>query len=306
MITEGKRGVLLVVDDEPVNISIIAKLFKREYEILAATNGLEAVDIAEKCSPDLVLLDVMMPEMDGYKVCRQLRKNEATKNIPIIFVTAKREMGEEEFGLNLGAIDYITKPFELSIVRARVRNHIELKQKTDLLESLAALDGLTGIPNRRCFDELLENEWWRAMRDQTPLSLIMVDVDFFKPFNDNYGHGSGDDCLKRVAAALLSSLNRPSDIAARIGGDEFAVILPGTDSEGATMIAEKICIHVEALAIPNVHSPVADQVTVSVGCATLVPSPDCSPEMLMNAADRMLYCAKKAGRNRVAVSADGP
>ena len=304
MSADWKRAaVLLIVDDEPANISVIAKLFKQEYEVLAATNGEEALDIAEKCSPDLVLLDVMMPDMDGYEVCRRLRKNESTRNIPIIFLTAKRDAGDEEFGLNLGAIDYIVKPFDLAIVRARVRNHINLKQMSDLLGALAALDGLTEIANRRQFNEVFDREWRRGMREGSQLSLIMVDVDYFKQFNDHYGHGSGDGCLKQVACALVDALNRPGDLAARFGGDEFAIIIPGTDPEGAALIAERVRAGVEALAIPNVRSAVADHVTVSVGCATLVPAQDRQSEMLLNMADIMLYRAKEEGRNRVVLKA---
>jgi diguanylate cyclase (GGDEF)-like protein/PAS domain S-box-containing protein len=293
------KATLLIVDDEPINIKIIAKLFNEEYEILASTNGKEAIEIAARRSPDLILMDVVMPEMDGYEACRLLRENDATKNIPLIFITAKRETGEEEYGLKLGAIDYITKPLELSIVRARVRNHIDLKHKTDLLESLAALDGLTGIPNRRRFDEVLESEWKRAVRNQTPLSLIMVDVDNFKQYNDHYGHGAGDDCLKHVAQVLLSSLVRPGDMAARYGGEEFVVILPHTDGEGALQVAERICTQVDGLGIPHINASVADHITVSVGCATSIPQSNILPERLLESADNKLYRAKHEGRNRV-------
>ncbi len=300
MIPKWKRAaVLLIVDDEPVNISIIGKLFKHELEVLAATNGEEALEIAEKCSPDLVLLDVMMPDMDGYEVCRRLRKSEATKHIPIIFLTAKRDAGDEAFGLNLGAIDYIVKPFDLAIVRARVRNHINLKQMADVLGALAAQDGLTGIANRRQFDEVLGREWRRAMRGKAPLSLIILDVDSFKQFNDHYGHGRGDKCLKQVAATLQGVLNRPGDLAARIGGDEFAIIIPGSDAAGAALIAERARAGVEALGIANEQSELSDHVTVSVGCATLVPEQGGLSELLFDRADSALYRAKDQGRNRV-------
>jgi diguanylate cyclase (GGDEF)-like protein/PAS domain S-box-containing protein len=298
-LVKESKATLLIVDDEPINIKIIAKLFNKEYEILSSTNGKDALEIATRCSPDLILMDVVMPEMDGYEVCRRLRENDATKNIPLIFITAKRETGEEEYGLHMGAIDYITKPLELSIVRARVRNHIELKHKTDLLESLAALDGLTGIPNRRRFDEVLDSEWKRAVRNQSHLSLIMVDVDNFKQYNDHYGHGAGDDCLKQVAQVLLSSLVRPGDMTARYGGEEFVVILPHTDCEGALQVAERICTQVDGLGIPHINSNVADHITVSVGCATSIPQSNILPERLLESADNKLYRAKHEGRNRV-------
>ena len=298
-LTKGRKATLLIVDDEPINISIIAKLFHLEYEILAATSGQEALEIAARCSPDLILLDVVMPVMDGYEVCRRLRESNVTNKIPLIFITAKRETGEEEYGLKQGAIDYITKPFELSIVRARVRNHMNLKHKTDLLESLAALDGLTGIPNRRRFDEVLEMEWKRALRNQTPLSLIMVDVDNFKQYNDHYGHGAGDDCLKQLSMVLLSSMVRPGDMAARYGGEEFVVILPQTEPEGAMQVAERIRAQVDELGIPHINSAVAGHVTVSVGCATTVPTINTLVESLLVSADKKLYKAKHEGRNRV-------
>lgn len=299
MNVEVRKATLLIVDDEPTNISIIVKILCHEHEVLTATSGQEALEIAARCSPDLILLDVVMPGMDGYEVCRRLRNSEITKSIPVIFVTAKGRPGEEEYGLNLGAVDYITKPFKISIVRARVRNHVNLKLKTDLLETLAALDGLTGVPNRRHLDKFLEAEWKRGMRNSSPLSMIMVDVDHFKLYNDHFGHGTGDDCLKQVAEALASSLVRPGDMVARYGGEEFAAVLSETDNEGAFNVAERIRSMVEALAIPHSLSVTANHVTVSLGCATMIPSSDTNWMVLLDAADKMLYQAKCEGRNRV-------
>lgn len=295
-----QKPTILIVDDQPTNIHILAEALEVDYEIVIATSGVTALDLvmqAEK--PDLILLDVVMPEFDGYEVCRLLKENEATKDIPIIFVTAKTESDDEERGLNMGAVDYISKPYKLPIVLARVRNHINLKRKSDLLESLASLDGLTGIPNRRRFDETLDAEWRRAVRSGRPLSIVMMDIDFFKQYNDNYGHGAGDECLIKVAACISSCVNRPGDLVARYGGEEFVALLPLTDLKGATIIAERLVTDVSQLLLPHSHSSVADHITISAGCATAIPIQDASQENLLQVADILLYQAKNEGRNRV-------
>ena len=295
-----EKPLVLIVDDHPTNIRVLAETLKSEYRVKTATNGRTALDLANLSEkPDLIMLDVMMPEMDGYEVCQHLKNTEASKDIPVIFVTAKREMGDEERGLNMGAADYITKPFSPPIVQARVRNHIALKQKTDLLESLASLDGLTGIPNRRNFSEAIDSEWRRAGRSGKPLSLIMADVDYFKAYNDHYGHGAGDDCLKYVATALANIPVRPGDLVARYGGEEFVAILPDTDFDGAKSVAEDFRSMVEALALPHAHSSVAGHVTISAGFATALLPRSKRWEALLEEADKMLYQAKRAGRNRV-------
>jgi diguanylate cyclase (GGDEF)-like protein len=298
--SKDKRPLILIVDDTPLYILLLEEALRKEYRIRVANSGKAAFDIIAKIgAPDLILLDVMMPEMDGYEVCRRLKRSPETNNIPVIFVTAKSDVSDEELGLKLGAADYIAKPFHLPIVVARVKNHINFKIKTDLLESQAMLDGLTSIPNRRRFDETLENEWKRAQRSDTPLSLIMADIDFFKQYNDNYGHGVGDDCLRKVASSLANSVDRPSDLVARYGGEEFAIILPGTDIEGARVIAEHFRSNVEGMRIPHEYSASADTVTLSMGLASCIPDMQASSSELLRQADEMLYQAKKAGRNRV-------
>ena len=296
----GDTPRILIVDDSPTSIQILAEELKATYYITIANSGAAALKIANSNTPpDLILLDVIMPEMDGYEVCRQLKAGDATKNIPIIFVTAKNEAADEEYGLNLGAVDYITKPFHLAIIRARVKNHLSLKQKTDLLESLAQLDGLTDIPNRRRLEITLVTEWRRACRSQTPISIVMLDIDHFKVYNDHYGHGAGDVCLKAVVQALRSMLSRPADMIARYGGEEFAVVLPGTDFVGANAVAENFRQAVYFLSLPHEHSSVLDQVTISVGFASISVPTDDSYADLLAAADKMLYQAKNTGRNRV-------
>lgn len=300
MQSEEKKSLVLIVDDTPTNIQVLAESLRMEYRVRVASSGKVAFELIAKLGPpDIILLDVMMPEMDGYEVCRRLKQAPETKNVPVIFVTAKSDAVDEEYGLNLGAVDYIAKPFHLPIVAARVRNHINLKIKTDLLESQAMLDGLTNIPNRRRFDETLESEWKRAQRTGTPLSLVMADIDFFKRYNDNYGHGVGDECLKKVAASLASSIDRPSDMVARYGGEEFVVILPGTDAAGAYAIAERFRNHVEKMHIPHEYSDASKYVTVSVGLACVTPNAEMSQTDLLKLSDEMLYQAKEAGRNRV-------
>jgi diguanylate cyclase (GGDEF)-like protein len=196
-------------------------------------------------------------------------------------------------------VDYITKPFHLPIVRARIQNHIKLKLMSDILESMAWKDGLTGIANRRRFDDALEIEWKRAQRTGTPLSLIMVDIDHFKEFNDHYGHGAGDTCLKRVAAMLASSVTRAGDMAARYGGEEFVLLMPGTDVDGARLLAEQLRSRTEEQRIPHERSSSSSWVTISAGYASVIPIQEGAASALMEEADQMLYCAKRSGRNRV-------
>lgn len=294
------KPVILIVDDTPTNIQILAEALKDKYRVKVAGSGPAALDIiAKQGVPDLILLDVMMPGMDGYEVCRILKQDPVTQEVPVIFVTAKSDALREEKGLRLGAVDYISKPVHLPIVMARVQNHIALKKKTDMLESHAMLDGLTGIPNRRRFDDSLEREWLRVMRSGSSLSLIILDVDDFKPFNDNYGHGVGDACLCAVASSLVDSVNRSSDLVARYGGDEFVALLPNVDEAGAYRIAKRMCENVNAKNIPHEFSSAAKNVTISVGVASIVPSRDKTPYNLLEKADRQLYRAKSLGRNQV-------
>lgn len=297
---EVVKPLILIVDDTPTNIQVLAEALRVDYRVKVATSGQAALDLIDKQgAPDLVLLDVMMPRMDGFEVCIRLKKNPATMQIPVIFVTAKNEAADEEFGLKLGAVDYIAKPFHLPIVKARVQNHLTLKLKTDLLESMAMLDGLTNIPNRRRFDEALDVEWKRALRSASSLAIIMLDIDFFKNYNDRYGHGVGDTCLKKVASALAATVSRPGDLVARYGGEEFVVLLPDTGTEGARLLAESLCNQIEALQIPHEYSGASSWVTVSVGYAAVTPGQDGKESVLLDAADQMLYRAKELGRNRV-------
>ncbi len=300
------RQRILIVDDASENIRILAQALKGEYKTTFATDGNQALKMAmSEETPDLILLDIIMPHMDGYEVCTRLKNDSKTRNIPVIFITAMDQEEDETKGLEIGAVDYITKPFSMAIVKARVKTHLELKRHRDMLENLSSLDGLTGIPNRRRFDEFLDTEWRHCMRENVPLSLIMMDIDYFKAFNDNQGHQAGDDCLKKVAYTLASSVKRPMDFLARYGGEEFVAILPKTNSEGALVVAETMRKNIESLSISHPHSQALKCVTVSLGIATIVPTAQLSSDVLIKAADDALFRAKREGRNRV-VSINAP
>jgi len=239
----------------------------------------------------------MMPGMDGYEVCRRLKAQAATQDIPIIFITAMADVENESMGFALGAVDYISKPFNKTVVKARIRVHMQLKRQSRLLENLVFMDALTEIPNRRALDQTFQQEWARSLRTGLPLSYIMMDIDLFKQFNDHYGHGCGDECLARVAKALHSCVQRPSDCLGRYGGEEFAAILADTDMDHALQVAQIFHSSVAALQIPHAYSTVAPHLTISIGVATAHPVSGQSPEMLIDTADRMLYEAKNAGKN---------
>lgn len=288
---------ILIVEDSTENITILGELLRMDYKIRVATNGMKALLIADSDNPpDLILLDVMMPEMDGYEVCKRLKENPRTHNIPVIFITAKSGDEDQVIGFEKGAVDYITKPFSPVVIKARVRTHMELKKYRDILEDLSYRDGLTGIANRRRFDEYYDTVWNLSLRISSPLSLIMIDIDHFKLFNDHYGHQAGDDCLIQVAGTLAALVRRKNDMVARYGGEEFVCILPNTDIDDANSIAEKFRTGILSLAIPH-SSSMTGYVTISQGVASVVPSRDLVAKALIAAADEALYQAKNSGRN---------
>ena len=294
--------VILVVDDVPTNVKILADALRAEYRIKVASNGVDALRLAQsEPLPDLIMLDVMMPEVDGYEVCIRLKENPVTRRIPVIFVTAKNADYDEEYGFSLGASDYICKPYSLLVLRARVRNQIQLKKQADQLESLSHIDALTHIPNRRRFDEVIGTEWKRSFRLQQPLAVLMIDIDHFKQYNDHYGHGAGDEALRSVATALAGGVLRPADLVARYGGEEFVVILPETSGEAAAAIGEKLRERVFALKIPHEHSGTAPFMSISLGAAAVIPSEQLTLPQLLEMADKMLYQSKEAGRNRLSL-----
>jgi diguanylate cyclase (GGDEF)-like protein len=295
----GYRPRILVVDDQTVNIRVIHELFKDECEVLIALSGAQAITQCQEHRPDLVLLDVMMPGIDGHEVCRRLKADPDNQLLPIIFLTAQHEEADEALGFELGAVDFITKPINKTIVLARVRTHLALKLQSDFLKSIALTDGLTGVANRRRFDEDLPLSWKHCARSQQHISLMMIDIDYFKRYNDKYGHLQGDSCLRKIAQAIKDALQRPGDLTARYGGEEFVCVMPDTDARGAEENAQRVLENVRALKIEHALSEVDQFATVSIGVSIQIATPGGQPDGLVIAADQQLYEAKRQGRARV-------
>ena len=298
---------ILIVDDDPVMVRVLARILAPMGEILFATDGESALRMVRERSPDAVLLDVEMPGMSGFDVCRAIKEDPSNADLPILFVSGHTDIETEAKGLEVGAVDYIMKPPSPPIVRARMRTQLVLRERTRQLLRLASIDGLTGLANRRSFDETLDQEWRRARRNRTPLSLALIDIDFFKRYNDHYGHQAGDDCLKTVATTLAHAAERPGEIVARYGGEEFAVVLPLCDVPTARALAEKMRKRVADLALPHAGSLIGGHVTISCGVATLMGDVETIEAMpdeasLITAADQALYAAKEAGRDQVQVN----
>lgn len=295
-----KKQNILIVDDSLLNASILHKQLKFDFDVQITDNGKHALEIAFSATPpDLILLDVVMPELNGYEVCKKLKQTQLTKDIPVIFITEKHSDEDEIYGFSLGAVDYITKPFNPVIVNMRVKTHAELKRYRDYLKDISYLDGLTGIANRRRFDEQFSSMWHLAMRKQLPLSIMLIDIDHFKRFNDRYGHDEGDECLRVVAKRLSENILRNSDLIARYGGEEFVVLLVDTPIKGAIVVAEKIRESINLLKIPNEDSPVKPFLTVSIGIKVVIPHEQMNREEIFHQVDQNLYQAKNKGRNQI-------
>lgn len=297
------NGRILVVDDAMENIQILNQALRDEHDVIFALSGDKALDLARQQLPDLILLDAVMPGTDGYAVCAELRASASTRDIPIIFVTAFSQPEDETRALETGAVDFISKPFNPAVVRARVRTQLTIKRQADAMRELTLTDTLTGVANRRHFNETLDNEWRRCARAGLPVALIMADIDHFKRYNDSYGHQAGDVCLQQVCAAMKRSAVRPSDMLARYGGEEFIILLPQSDSKGAAVVAQRILDNVRQLAITHVSSGVGAHVTVSLGVASLTPGEGNDPAALIRIADALLYRAKDSGRDRFCLPA---
>ena len=293
------RARILIVDDVPTNIRVLVQALLPDYEVRVATNGLDALAVVASDPPDLILLDVAMPAPDGHEVCRRLKADPESRDIPVIFISGGSEESDELLGLRLGAVDYIVKPFSLPVVQARVATHLELKRCRDLLANQSLIDGMTGIPNRRRFDQFLQQSWKLCLRRSESLAVILIDVDHFKSYNDYYGHQAGDDTLCQIGQALLATKRRPLDLLARYGGEEFVCVLPETNLSGALAVAESMRASVAALAIEHAHPGANCQISVSLGAAACTPGLESKSEELVAMADRALYQAKRTGRDRV-------
>ena len=310
----------LIIEDSRTSAALVAQQFERMgIETLIAHNGKDGIELFQRHRPQLVLLDVIMPEIDGFEVAQQIRRTEKPGEwTPIIFLSARDKDADLERGIIAGGDDYLRKPVSEVVLAAKVRamqrilsmrnSLVALTTRLDEMNRdlvrLSTVDALTGIANRRRFDEVLYKEWRRAMRRQYPISLVMCDIDFFKQYNDAQGHQAGDECIRSVARSIEETLKRPGDLVARYGGEEFAAILPDTDFDGAQIVAESVRSAVAELGIPHGRSSVASRVTLSVGAATMVPARGvpATGERLVEAADKALYAAKSAGRNRVIVT----
>jgi diguanylate cyclase (GGDEF)-like protein len=295
----ARNGRILVVDDAMENVQILHQALRDEHEVLFALSGEKALEVALAQQPDLILLDAVMPGMDGYAVCAALEASPRLQDIPVIFVTALSQPEDETRALEAGAVDFISKPFNVAVVRARVRSQLTIKRQADAMRELSMTDGLTGMANRRHFNDRLDAEWRRCARAGVPLSLIMIDIDHFKLYNDRYGHQAGDVCLQQVSAAMKRCASRPQDLLARYGGEEFILLLPQEGPEGVAAVAQRIQDEVRKLALPHEASPTAATVTISMGLATAMPPLEPQDaNTLIRSADGNLYRAKQTGRDR--------
>jgi diguanylate cyclase (GGDEF)-like protein len=299
----GKFKVL-AVDDEKSNLMVLHSILSAEYSVFTARTGEEALSRVAENPPDLILLDILLPGIDGFEVLRRLKGSPETRLIPVIIITGLQSDVDEEKGLLLGAVDYITKPFKNTIVMARVKTHIQIVRQFRMIERLGLVDPLTDIPNRRCFDDRIGIEWRRAIREGKPISFLMMDLDNFKQYNDSWGHPQGDVLLKSVCRAFTAAARRPGDMAARLGGEEFGVLLPDTDLSASLKVAEEIRSRIENLRVPTVDGKTETGITISIGAASLIPARDMSIADFISTADRCLYAAKASGRNRVCPESD--
>lgn len=293
-----KEKILLASSDDALIDQLITGL-EKEFQIEIAQSG-EMVynSCLQDSAPDLVLMDIDLEDLNGYETCLKINDNTQSHNISVILFSPEKDSKQEVKAFDAGANDFIVVPCAKEVIKARIRVLLRLKRTTDLLEQFSRLDSLTEIPNRREFDRLLEKEWLRAKRSHSSISLILIDVDYFKKYNDNYGHLEGDQCLKDVSQVIEQNIRRAHDIVARYGGEEFVVILPDTDKNGAIKVAEQIKEGLSKKNIPHNFSEIAQHITVSQGISTIIPVSPLTPRNLIDSADVALYSAKNAGRNR--------
>gem|GEM_PF-830826 len=292
------KNTILIVDDDMTNLTALTQILQKEYAIYEASDGKTAIRLAEEHLPDLILLDVLMPDMDGFQLFAHIQNTAKISRIPVMFITGLNSIEDELKGLELGAVDYIHKPFYDKIVRLRVRHQIQIINQMRIIESLSMIDQLTNIPNRRNFDNRMEAEWGRAVRENFPISFLLIDVDNFKAYNDNYGHQQGDSVLCIIAQVIVRTLMRTTDFAARWGGEEFAVVLPNTDSAGGLEIGERIRRNIEEIEV-ELDDGSFTKVTASIGINTQKPTQYSSVSEFFAKADAALYEAKSTGKNKV-------
>jgi len=302
---------ILLVDDQPIIAAAIKQMLQddQDFELHHCEKGTDAIRMATELKPTVILQDLVMPDMDGFQLVQYYQQLDATKDIPIIVLSSKDEAESKAKAFEKGANDYLVKlPNKIELL-ARLRYHnrtsierMELRIALQELARISTTDALTNIANRRSFDDTFASEWKRAIRNKLPLSIALMDIDFFKQYNDNYGHQEGDECLIQVGECLKDNVQRPSDLAARYGGEEFIVLFPETECKGASSIAESLRQKIAELNIKHEFSSAAKHITVSIGVATITPHPDSSPEILLKEADTNLYKAKDSGRNQLHAS----
>ena len=292
------KNSVLIVDDDTSNIIALTRMLSPEYTICAAKNGQDALEAAAAHLPDVILLDILMPEMDGYEVLAALKGSDTMRAIPVIIISGLDSVEDEEKGLALGAADYVSKPFHPAIVKLRIQNQIKILNYINIIKELCLIDQLTGIPNRRSSDERLLLEWGRAIRTESPISILMIDLDNFKSYNDTYGHIPGDMLLQGVAGLFARELKRSMDFVARWGGEEFIVLLADSDWSRALETAERIRAGVES-AVFVLADGRETKITVSIGLNSQVPASNDSIHDFVSRADKALYAAKREGKNRV-------
>ena len=319
---DGYKITVLLIDDQVMISEAVRRALssEKDIEFHYCQDPTKAIKLAAEINATVILQDLVMPEVDGLMMVRYFRVNKATAKIPIIVLSTKEEASIKSEAFTLGANDYMVKlPDKIEMI-ARIRYHSKayitqlerdeafraleesrekLAEANLALQKLSSLDGLTGIANRRSFDETLQKEWKRSIRGEKSIGLIMLDIDFFKLYNDHYGHQGGDDCLKRVAEGLDSAIHRETDLLARYGGEEFSTVLPDTDLNGAIKVAEEMRLTIKDLRIEHAKSKVTDIVSISIGVAAVTPLQGMNQEVLIAAADQALYKAKEEGRDMV-------
>lgn len=329
--TPNEPPLILVADDDKTIRHLLREAIEKQgYRVVEVSNGQQCLDAYITVKPDLVLLDALMPVMDGFTCCQQIlqitKKNltlalanfdtdsymgntvisKLWERTPILMITSLNDPESVNRAFDAGASDYVTKPIHWAVLRHRIRRLLQqaqlykqLEASNQALQHLANIDGLTGVANRRQFDQYLNVEWLNLLGDRLPLSLILCDIDFFKLYNDEYGHPAGDICLQKVAAILSRTAQKNQDLVARYGGEEFAVIMPNTHPSGAVHVAALMQAGVRELEIDHIQSTVSKHVTLSLGVATTIPNSNSSPLRLIEVADKALYQAKAQGRNRI-------